>query len=244
MSKVVLSFAASILVMFFGIINFGAAQKSALANKNSDLAAMPLENVQIEAQSIGGLLSDLSLSYDIPIGLEIALNDNELLTYNLDFKKGKLSDLLTQFVTEHDQYAWEIKDGVVNVFPKASYRDLLFHELLDTTISKFSIKEETSCWALAKSLVTAPEIKKVLAAKGESYRARSFSGVIPQVGKNFTLELSNTTLKSILNNVIKESPTAKFWLMTRNSYDQTLYVGINARHEDIPMKDGKPNFLQ
>jgi hypothetical protein len=36
---------------------------------------------------------------------------------------------------------------------------------------------------------------------------RNFTGVyLPQLGRNFNLDLSNTTLESLLNKVIKESP--------------------------------------
>ena len=112
----------------------------------------------------------------------------------------KLSDLLNEFVARHDQYAWEIKDGVVNIFPKENYRDALFRDLLEAQIDSFAVKKKTSCFELAKSLAATSEVRKVLAAYGTSYRERDFSGAyIPQVGHNFALNISNMTLKSMLN---------------------------------------------
>ncbi len=243
MLKIVLRFAICVLVMFLGASNFYYAQKSAVVSKDGKLAVMQLENVQIEAQSIGRLFSKLSLFYNIPIGLETALNDDEFATYNIDFKKGTLSDLLTQFVSQHNYYIWEIQDGVVYIFPKNNYRDVLLSELLETKISSFSVKEETSCWMFVESLVDTLEIESVLKANGTTYRERNFSGAyIPQVGRNFTLDVSNTALKSILNKVVKESPKAKFWHITRNSYDQTVFIGLEARHENFPIKNKKPVF--
>lgn len=228
-------FTLCILLWCFGLSSFFHTQTSAIADQDETLATRPLENVRIEAQGIGRLLSELSLSYNMPLGLEIALKDDEAATYQIDFKKGTLSDLLTQFVAQHDQYSWEIKDGVINVFPKDSDRDPLFGELLETKIRSFSVKQETNCWTLAQSLVATPEIKEVLEMKGATYRSRGFSGsYIPQLGRNFRLDVSNMTLKSILNKVAKESPTAKFWLLTRNSNDQTLSISFNARQEDSP----------
>jgi hypothetical protein len=244
-SKRMLSLGVAILVLFFGANNFLYAQKFDPATKDADLAARLLENVQIESQSIGSLFSHLSLYYDIPIGLETALSDDEFATYQIDFKKGTLSDLLTRFVARYDKYDWEIKDGVVNVFPKGNQRNVLFKELLDTTISSFSVKENTSCVALIKSLLTTPEIKRILEINETTYRTPIPGGFgIQQVGRDFKLDVSNMTLKSILNKVIKESPTANFWLITRDSYDQALFVNLSARHEELPMKDGKPVLPQ
>ena len=123
--------------------------------------------------------------------------------------KLKLSDLLNEFVARHDQYAWEIKDGVVNIFPKENYRDALFRDLLATQIDSFAVKKKTGCFELAKSLAATSEVRKVLAAYG--------------------------TLKSTLNKVIKESPAARFWLVMRNSSDQTFFLSLGARFEDSPI---------
>lgn len=75
----------------------------------------------------------------------------------------------------------------------------------------------------------------MLATYGTSYRERNFrGGYIPQVGQNFALDVSNMTLRSTLNKVIKESPAARFWLVTRNS-DQTFFLSVGARFEDSPI---------
>lgn len=231
MSTATHTLAVCILAMFFGPHHHLGQQKPATAG-GSDLAAMRLENVRIKAQSIGQFFSDLSLSYDIPIGLEIALNDDELATYEINFRKGALSDLLTQFVTRHDQYTWEIKDGVVNVFPHDSHRDAVLDELLQTEISSFAVQEKTSCWTLEDSLVNTPEVKRVLSIHGLTPRGRNHVGFyIPQVGRNFTLEVSNTSLRSILNQVVRESPVAKSWLVKRYDSDRKFLISFSARHE-------------
>jgi hypothetical protein len=148
--------------------------------------------------------------------------------------------LLTQFTSRHDQYTWGIKDGLVNVFPKDDRRDPLFRELLETTISSFTVNRGSDCWAVADSLAAAPEIKQILENNGTAYRRRSFTGAyIPQLGRDFKFEVSNMTLRSTINKLIKESPTARFWLITRNSSDQTLFMSLRARHEDLPTGDGK-----
>jgi hypothetical protein len=229
-------FSISALLAFLFISNcLVATQAQTQARENGDLSAKQLERIQIEAQSVGSFFSELALSSNIPIGLEIASREGNLASYGIDFKKGTLSELLNRFVIQHNQYAWEIREGVVNVFPKDEFRDALFHNLLETRIGHFAVKENTSCWMLAETLVSTPEMKKVLEANGTSYRSPDFSGFyIPQAGRYFKLDVSNVTLKSILNIVVKQSPTAKFWVIARN-YDRSLNVSFGARHEDFPI---------
>jgi hypothetical protein len=132
----------------------------------------------------------------------------------------------------------------VNVFPKDSHRDALVHKLLETRIRKFSVKENTSCWALAASLVATPEMKKILEASGTTYRAPDFTGVyLPQVGRYFTLDVSNLPLKSILDKVIRQSSTARFWVITRN-HDGSLNISFGAMHEDFPKGRGTPRIYK
>jgi hypothetical protein len=185
-------------------------------------------------------LPDLSMLYDIPIGLEVAQSENEHATYTIDFKKGTLSELLKQFVAAHDQYDWEIKDNIVNIFPKRNYRDPLLMGLLETNISSFTVKENTDCRTIIMSLLATQEIKKALEVNRTKYLGRGFSGLhIPMAGRHFTLNATNMTMKSILNKLIKDSPTVRFWFITRNNDDQTLFLDLNALLEGAPSTNGR-----
>jgi hypothetical protein len=229
---------SSLLAVLFVSNCLVVTQAQTQVRENGDLAAKQLEQVQIEAQSIGSFFSKLALSFNIPIGLEIAAKQGDLASYGTDFKKGTLSELLNQFVIQHNEYAWEIRDGVVNVFPKDDYRDALFHNLLEIRIGRFTVKENTSCWTLAETLLSTPEMKRVLEANGTTYRAPDFSGFyIPQAGRHFTLDVSNVTLRSILNRIVEQSPTSKFWIIARN-YDGSFFISFGARHEDSPKGNG------
>ncbi|HEX7771534.1 MAG TPA: hypothetical protein VF435_03880, partial [Pyrinomonadaceae bacterium] len=243
MLKMMLHFAVYALVMLVGATSFIYAQEPTVANKDSDLASRQLENVQLEGQGVEALLTDLSLSYNIPIGLEMAPPDDEFTTYALDLKKGTLTDLLNQFVRQHNQYTWEIKDGTVNIFPKSNFRDSILDELLKVQISKFSVKENTGCWALVDSLTDTVEVQKVLKAHGISRSGLNFSGAyFPQLGRHFKLDVSDMTVKTILNKVIKESPIARIWLIKRHSHDQTFAIWLNASHEDFSTNQESPGL--
>lgn len=253
-----LSFVVCILAVVLGLESHISAQNSPPASKDEELAARRLENVLFKDQRIERLLSDLSFYYDIPIGLEVASSD-EPHTYHddimelplvfrsdaspadSDFRSGTLAEVLTQIVSRHDYYTWAIKDGVVNVFPKNNHRDAILKKMLLTKISKFAVKKRTACMKLEESLVNTPEMKKFLKAHEMTFRSRDHSGFyLQQVGRTFTLNVSDAPLKTILNQVSRKSPTAKFWMLQRWRDDRrSLYLAVVARHEGLRMENGK-----
>lgn len=229
--------AVCVLTLFSGTNSFLNAQVARDVPRVEGLAVRRLQNVHIEPQRIESFFTELSLSYDIPIGLEISKNDDEQSNYELEFNGGTLSELLTQFITQHNQYAWEIRDNVVNIFPKYEYRDEILGKLLNVKISRFLIKENTSCWALEESLVATPEVTNFVRTNRISHGGLNFSGsYFPQLGRHFALDVSNMRLKAIVNRVIRESPIAKIWVSKRGREDRTFYLRLNARHEDAPAK--------
>src|SRR5687768_14734774 len=108
------------------------AQNEGHPRKHEQPDAVQLENVHIQAQSVASFFSELSLSHNVPIGLEIASNDSEFMVYDMELKKGTVADLLNQFVKAHNLYTWQTVDGVINIFPKDNYRDLAIADLLTT----------------------------------------------------------------------------------------------------------------
>ncbi|MEN3326474.1 MAG: hypothetical protein V7638_1281 [Acidobacteriota bacterium] len=238
MVKIGLRLSVYMLVVLLSATRLVCAQGSAVKKEAAILADRQFENVRLEEQSVEILFTSLSLTYDIPIGLEIASNDDNSATYALDLKKGTLTDLLTQFARQHNQYTWEIKDGVVNIFPKHNYRDFVLDELLGTQISKFSLKENSSCWTLVESLTDTLEVRKILQTYGMTRSGLNFSGAyFPQVGTRFKFDVTDMTVRTILNKVIKESPVAKIWLIKRYSGGGTFDIRLNARHENLTTQE-------
>jgi hypothetical protein len=226
------SISCLLLILLMNISVF--AQAAVASNTQTKLESLWLQNVEIKSQTIGTLLSELSLSYNVPIGIEIAASDTSLGNYELDFKSGTLSQLLTQFVRQHKQYSWTITDGVVNLLPAEDNRDFLLRTLLETKIKDFSIPRNTGCSTFADSLMATPELSRVMKENNSAYRGRDLTGFyIPQLGRTFTLTIFERTLQTTLNAVVRRSPTAKFWVLTRNE-DGTVFLGLSARHEDMP----------
>jgi hypothetical protein len=223
----------SIVFLLFGP-NLIFAQERPTANGAKELATKYLNNVRIKAQGVETLFIDLSLSYDIPIGLEIASHDDEFATYEVNLKAGTLTDLLNQFTDMHRQYSWNINNGVVNVFPKNNFRDFVITDLLNVQISNFSVKANSSCWAFVESLLNTAEVQNALKMYGMNRSKLNFGGgYFPQLGRQFSFDVSNRTVRQILNQVISQSQIAKIWLVKKYSTDQTLLIRVNARHEDL-----------
>ena len=110
----------------------------------------------------------------------------------------------------------------------------MLDELLNVQISRFSVKANSGCSALVDSLTNTVEVQKVLKTRGMTRGGLNFSGAyFPQLGRHFKLDVSDMTVKTILNKVIKESPIAKIWLIKKHSHDQTFVIWLNARHEEF-----------
>jgi len=139
---------------------------------------------------------------------------------------------MTSFTKQDSRYTWEINDGVLHIFPKEEFRDLLLEELLAVRVARFSVKRNTSCWDFEDRLFGTPEIQAIVEANDIDRSGLNFTGAyIPQLGRDFSLNVSNMTLVDILNKVIKESPVARFWMIKKNSSSRTVLVRLNARHE-------------
>lgn len=208
------------------------AQDNAVARTRINLAQMRLENAQIEREGIGELFAALSFTYNIPVGLEIARGGDEPSLYRLDFQQGMLSDLLTQFVAQYDEYTWKIENGVLSVLPKEGYRDPVVRELLLTEISTFSVPEKTTAWSFGKSLLSIPETKRILELYATTYDTGYLGGFyIQQLGQEFSFEVSGIRMKSILDKVVKESPVARNWIISNRTSAQKIFLRVNAQPE-------------
>lgn len=237
-----------VLLLLFGVNGLVEAQVGhASAPKTAQplTANSQLEDVFLEGDRLASLLSDLADQYDIPIGLERAMNEYDHPETRIDLNKTTLSELLTQLLANHKEYSWEIADGVVRVFPKDGHRDPIVERLLNVQIGKFSIKKSTAVWNVESTFLETPEFKDVVDAYGLGTLGWTFSGFyLPQLGRNYTLDVSGATVQSILNRIVKQSPTAKFWSIGRDSSQHTFSINFVARPEGPPSNPRRMNLKE
>jgi hypothetical protein len=207
------------------------AQTLDLSKRNSDLANRVLKNVALEGQ-LSHLLTKLSLDYDIPMGLEISSDEQLSNRYRVELSEGTIADLMGQIIRQNERYDWLIENGVVNIFPLHQYRDAFLAELLKVRFGSFVVKKASDCWKLENDLVNTSEIKAVLNAHGMRSTGADFTGFyIPQLGQEFSLKASDTTLKALLNRIISESPLARTWIIRTDSSSRTLNLAVASRHQ-------------
>jgi len=172
------------------------------------------------------MLSRLSATIKLPIGLEVSPNDDLLIDrkMNLKIQKGTLRTALDSIVKQNPLYTWKIQNGVVNVFPNDPNRDHLIRAVLETKLQRFTIPRGMSRFALRQAVTAMNEVSSVLAqenvhAENQSFMSRDFD----PLGRNFSLEISNVSVTELLNRVIRDSQT-NYWVVVRQGERKEYFV--------------------
>jgi hypothetical protein len=189
----------------------------ATTKQSGTLVDEPVVEVNIQESNIHLALSKLANQYQLPIGLEVAADDDLLKDRNLAVrvKAGTVKDVLDAIATQCPDYTWELKDEVINVFPKRPNRDPLLENILAVRLKTFAIEKGTARIEFTKAVVSSHELSSLLEANGLSVEYEIFSKHdIRALGRRFSVNVSDVTVKSLLNQVIKRSET-KYWLLNR-----------------------------
>ena len=204
------------------------AQSRDSAKRNSDLATRLIKNVELEGQ-LWDLLARLSLNYDIPLGLEVSADEEKSNNYRVELSEGTIADLMGQLISQNERYDWLIENGVVNIFPREKHRDAFLAELLKVRIGSFAVPRNSDCLKLQDDLVKIPEVKALIDAHGMRTGANFTGFYIPQLGQDFSLTVSDTTLKALLNRIVRESPLARTWIISTDNSSRTLSLNVSSR---------------
>lgn len=206
-----------LLVIVFVCGNHAQKGKTPINEVKNSLLDLPVKDVRIQGENIHLILSEIAYKYNVPIGLEVSSND-DLLKDNrieVDVKDGTIKDLLNSVVRQRTLYIWEVRDNVINVFPKENNRDLSLKSLLESKFKKFLIKKGTSRFGLREAITKSLELKDLLDKNNIIIENEVFtSRDIAMLGREFSIERSDVSLKSLLNEVIKDSQT-KYWIINR-----------------------------
>lgn len=204
----------------------GFAQSSRAGGQ--DLLSVPIDNLELEADNIHLLLSELSSKKRVPIGLEVSPADDlsQTKTIRLAIKHGTLADALNSIVQQNPLYTWRIQDDVVNVIPLEANRDQLLRSVLEKKLEKFSIARGTSRFTLRQTLSKTSEITAILDRGGVVPNNQTFmSRDLSPLGRQYGLEATNISVSELLNQVIRESQT-KYWIVLRDG-DKKQYFVLN-----------------
>jgi len=203
--------------------SFAQSEARGLGKSPADIAVTDL---RIEGANINILLAKLAYKYDVPISLEVAINEDLLKSKSLkvQLKKGTLADVFDTIVKEKPSYRWEISDRTIQVFPKSDYRDPLLQTLLEIKIAHVSVRKSTVRLNFRQTLTDSQELKILLTSYGvrplnEGFFATDFN----TFGGDFSLELENLSVKSILNSIIQTTRT-KYWFIKRDEESKEFFL--------------------
>jgi hypothetical protein len=171
------------------------SRASARSQSAQDILALRI-TVHLSKATMILVLNTLSVEHRVPIGIERspAHNDDEKL--NLDFDGGTLKEVLDSIVQQEPLYRWELVDGVINFVP-AGDRDPFIEAFLSTPVAHFDPGKWTSIFQVRNAIGDIPEVKRMLEANHKT--------LFKYTKKDVDLSISNTTVRGVLNRVIRDS---------------------------------------
>lgn len=212
------------------LVAFGSSS-SAQSNPPTvvkDASAVTVTDLQVKEINISHVLAKIAYTYNVPISLEVATNEDLLKGKSLkvELKKGTLADVLNNIISQKPSYIWEASEDGIRVFPKSEFRDPLLQTLLDTRISHFSVSKSIVKLNFREALTRRPELANLLTSYGVRPSNEAFHRLdIQSFGGDFSLDLENVSVRSILDSVIKSSRT-KYWFINRDGNNRE-YLLVN-----------------
>jgi hypothetical protein len=190
-----------------------------------DLMNIRVKRLTINAENIHLTLSRIANEYDIPIGLEVADQGSGKHPIKIHVKDAALRDVLNLIVRQDPRYEWAVTDGVVNVFPKRN-RNSVLKDLLGTQVQSFRIEKGTSRFDVKVNMANLPEIRSFLERSNAAPWVAALSNRdYASLGPEFSLEMSNASLRMILNSIIGRGPT-KYWIVSKPGNDNSIIINF------------------
>ena len=151
------------------------------------------------------VLGTLAVFKRIPTGIEYSPQDTNDEKMTLDTDGSPLREILDSIVKQEPLYRWEVVDGVINFVP-VSDKDPFFETLLNTQVNNYDPGKWTVKFELRDAIVNTPEVKKLLASRQvELAKYRDYISRPSIYTQDVDLRMSNTTVRGILNRIIKVS---------------------------------------
>ena len=213
----------TLLIIVFAAGSFAQSEARSLGKSTADIAVTDL---RIEGTNINKLLAKIAYKYDVPISLEFATDEDLLKSQSLtvQLKKGTLADVFDEIVKQKRSYMWEVNDRIIKVFPRNDYRDPLLQTLLEIKIAHVSVRKSTVKLNFRETLTHSPELKILLGSYGVRPLNEGFSAPdFETFGGDFSLDLENMSVRSILDSIIQTSRT-KYWFIKRDEESKEFFL--------------------
>jgi hypothetical protein len=124
-------------------------------------------------------------------------------TISVDFEDRRLEEVIDAVVEEMRNYSWELKDGVINIFPSKG-RIPLFRSLLEIEVKKFDMATDPRVVEFKKEIAKLPEIQEFIEQNNldiSTHRSGLTQHLFRRVLGEFSF--SHIQLRDLLNKVAK-----------------------------------------
>lgn len=173
-----------------------------------------VRNLDLNGATLLETLGRLATQHGVPIGLEVAPAEKYEPKLNIHLTDAKLSDVLELISRQETDYAWVVRDGVVNFSPTHS-RDSFLEKLLNTRVRRFTAGKGLDKFQVRDAVTELPEIRGLLAAN--DMRALNlyypvYDRTSSFAGHDFTV--TDTDVRGVLNSVIRNR-RHNMWVVER-----------------------------
>ena len=173
------------------------------------------------------VLGTLAVDRRIPTGIEYSPQDQNDEKMTLETDGSSLREILDSIVKQEPLYRWEVVDGVINFVP-VSDRDPFFEALLSTKVANYEPGKWTVKFELRDAIEKTPEVKKLLDSKHvELAKYRDYNSY-PSIytERDVDLRMSNTTVRGILNRIVKVSEHKRWSLGWRKGEKNVFSIWL------------------
>ena len=160
--------------------------------------------LHLSGATLTSALAKLAGDYEIPIGLERALADDDGVRLEINVEARPLSEVLETIVKQEPAYRWELRDGVINFTP-TKVRSPFLEALLKLQISHFATNKELTRFQLRNSILRLPEVNALMLAESVKLDRFSDNASLNPATSQLHVNATGTDLRSLLNKVIRET---------------------------------------
>lgn len=207
------------LIFLFFLLTFNSLGQT----PNDDILNQRI-NLNLKDESLFQICATLAKFKGIPIGLEGNIDFEYGKNATLKIQSGTLREVLNSIIKQEPDYTWEIRDGVVNIFP-INARDNSIKTLLETKTKTFFTKKEGGRIEIRDNINDIEDVKTLISIINILFSI-SVSHRAYVKDETTDINISNVNLKEILDKVVKKSSDSKMWTIQKVKDDDVVYLSF------------------
>lgn len=212
-----------VLIFVFLFVNYCVQAQN--GNASNLLLDRKLENVKIKGSSLPQILSDIAVTYKVPIGFDGVVANNQICKLEkpveIEYKLITVSSLIESVYKSTSNCRWEVSEEVINFFSIGEK-----NIISETILNNFEIKQGDMKRDIKTSIVNSDEIHSALKSENKNLTFLMMSNSENRpISKDFSISKGNFSLRYILNQIVKKSDS-QYWSLTTWEDESTVFVNF------------------